>query len=68
MEPDDMNFICGHKDAGTFGIYIHHAIKDDGHCGAHRSKFAQHPLRNADGTLKKGNDGEKLLKKKQNTA
>ncbi len=52
MEPSDMNFTCGHPDAGAFGIYTHRATAEGGHCGPERSKFKQHPLRNADGTLK----------------
>jgi len=52
MEPSDMNFTCGHNDAGTFGVYVHRATAADGHCGPELSKFEQHPLRNPDGTLK----------------
>lgn len=52
MEPGDMNFVCGHKDAGIMGLYIHHAVKEGGHCGPNRPKFKQHPLRNPNGTLK----------------
>lgn len=52
MEPDDMNFVCGHPDAGSAGIYLRHAVAPDGHCGPDRTKFEQHPLRNPDGTLK----------------
>lgn len=52
MEPSDLNYTCGHPDAGTFGVYTHRATAKDGHCGPERSKFKQHPLRNANGTLK----------------
>lgn len=52
MEPDDLNFICGHPDAGSFGTYTHRATAQDGHCGPDHSKFAQHPLRTAEGDLK----------------
>lgn len=65
MEPDDMNFICGHKDAGPYGIYTHQAVASEaekvkaqsehpgyGHCGPDRPKFVQHPLRKLDGSLK----------------
>jgi hypothetical protein len=52
MEPDDMNFICGHPDAGTFGIYIRHATNEKGHCGPSRTKFQQHPLRLPSGDIK----------------
>lgn len=52
MEPDDMNFTCGHPDAGAFGIYVHRATSADGHCGPERPKFEQHPRRNTDGTIK----------------
>jgi hypothetical protein len=49
MEPDDMNLTCGHKDSGTFGLYVHRAVEQ--HCGPDLSKFEQHPLRGADGSL-----------------
>lgn len=52
MEPDDLNFVCGHPDSGTMGLYVHRAAARDGHCGVTREKFKQHPLRNSDGTLK----------------
>lgn len=51
MEPDS-DLICGHKDAGTFGINARIASSKDGHCGPARPKFEQHPLRNTDGGLK----------------
>jgi hypothetical protein len=54
MEPDDMNFICGHKDAGVFGLYIHRAV--DGHCGQELTKFEQHPLRDEEGNLRGAED------------
>lgn len=65
MEPDDMNFTCGHKDAGPYGIYIHHATAPEserkegaapgfGHCGPARSKFKQHPDRHPNGNIKGG--------------
>lgn len=52
MEPDDMNFVCGHPDAGTFGLYTRVAAGPGGHCGPERPKFKQHPLRKSDGSLK----------------
>lgn len=52
MEPDDMNFICFHSDAGGWGQYTKHTIKETGHCGPELKKFEQHPLRNTDGSLK----------------
>lgn len=52
IEPSDMNFTCGHPDAGPVGLYTHHAVKEGGHCGPNLSKFEQHPLRNEDGTIK----------------
>ncbi len=51
MEPDD-DFVCGHKDAGQFGIYTKHAAAKGGHCGPERPKFEQHPLRHPNGDLK----------------
>ena len=48
-----MNFICGHRDAGTFGVYTYRAVAPEGHCGPSLSKFKQHPMRNPDGTLKR---------------
>lgn len=48
MEPDSP-LICGHPDAGTFGLAIRKHPLD--HCGW--KKFQQHPLRNADGSLKR---------------
>jgi len=53
MEPNDMNLVCGHPDGGMYGIYARLAVQEDGHCGPERKKFSQHPLRNADGTLKR---------------
>jgi hypothetical protein len=55
MEPDD-DLTCGHPDARSFGTYVKHAVKEDGHCGPTRPKFEQHPLRNPDGSLKKGSE------------
>lgn len=52
MEPNDMNFTCGHPDAGEFGLYIRVAAAPDGHCGPDLPKFEQHPLRTPDGLLK----------------
>lgn len=52
MEPDD-DLTCGHKDAGSMGLYTHHAAGVGGHCGPARPKFEQHPGRNPDGTLKR---------------
>ncbi len=60
LEPDASYPVCGHKDAGTFGVYTHRATQVEkdptnegiGHCGPERSKFEQHPLRNPDGTFK----------------
>jgi len=56
LEPDDMNFICGHPDSGTFGKYVNRGPVP--HCGPERTKFEQHPLRNSDGTLKRENHNE----------
>lgn len=49
MEPDAPTLICGHKDAGVFGLFIR--SEPLGHCPDY-SKFEQHPGRNPDGTLK----------------
>ncbi len=51
MEPSDMNFTCGHPDAGSMGTYIHHASAADGHCGPELTKFEQHPKRTPEGDL-----------------
>lgn len=54
MEPDDSRLICGHKDSGTFGLYLssmNGETKPADHCRG--NKFEQHPLRNRDGSLKK---------------
>lgn len=48
MEPDS-GLICGHKDAGWFGLTIYKEPLD--HC-PNFCKFEQHPLRNSDGSLK----------------
>ena len=48
MEPDS-GLICGHPDAGTFGLTIR--AEPLPHCPSF-AKFEQHPGRNADGTLK----------------
>jgi hypothetical protein len=53
MEPSDTNFVCGHPDSGAFGLYIHKAAGEGGHCGPTLPKFKQHPLRNRDGSLKR---------------
>lgn len=50
MEPDS-GLICGHPDAGVFGLTIY--SEPLAHCPDF-SKFEQHPRRNADGTLKAG--------------
>lgn len=47
-EPDD-DFTCGHSDSGTMGLYVRRGPV--AHCGNY-TKFEQHPLRNADGSLK----------------
>lgn len=52
LEPSDRNFTCGHRLAGAFGKHIYVATAPDGICGPDRKLFEQHPLRNADGTLK----------------
>lgn len=49
---DDIDFICGHKDAGLFGKKITAASSDEGHCGPTRKKFVQHPLRTPEGGFK----------------
>ena len=49
---DDMDFICGHKDAGSWGKKIGVASDADGHCGPTLKKFVQHPLRTPSGGLK----------------
>lgn len=41
----DMDFICGHPDAGAFGKFLRVATAKDGHCGPERPKFKQHPKR-----------------------
>jgi hypothetical protein len=51
MEPSDMNFTCGHPDSGTFGLYVTRGPVP--HCGDY-TKFEQHPMRNPDGSLKRG--------------
>ena len=63
MEPDSPALICGHKDSGDVGKYVT-GIAPNGkergpvaHCGPERKKFEQHPLRNADGSLKSGRAG-----------
>lgn len=50
MEPDD-DLTCGHTGAGSFGLYVKNREKFT-HC-KNFDKFEQHPLRNADGTLKR---------------
>lgn len=53
MEPDGPpELICGHDDAGGFGIFTRLAAGPGGHCGPDRPKFEQHPLRNSDGSLR----------------
>lgn len=49
MDPDS-GLICGHPDAGLFGLTIYREPLS--HCGW--KKFEQHPGRNPDGTLKEG--------------
>lgn len=53
-EPDDPRFICGHKDAGEFGVYLRLLSNPlpAKHCGDDRAKFEQHPMRNENGSLK----------------
>jgi hypothetical protein len=46
---DDMDFICGHKDAGSFGKKVNVAASPEGHCGPELKKFVQHPLRTPEG-------------------
>jgi hypothetical protein len=46
MEPDS-DLICGHSDAGTFGLTIRKEPLD--HCKG--EKFAQHPKRTPEGDL-----------------
>jgi hypothetical protein len=48
MEPDT-GLICGHKDAGLFGLTIRSEPLD--HCPEF-SKFKQHPYREPNGNLK----------------
>jgi len=49
MEPDgEAVLICGHKDAGLFGLYVRQ--EPLAHCGW--KKFEQHSGRNRDGSLK----------------
>lgn len=47
-EPDD-DWTCGHPDAnaqsGGFGIYVHRASVEGGHCGPSLPKYEPHPLR-----------------------
>lgn len=50
-EPDAQYLICWHESAGSFGQYI--TQEPLPHCPDF-SKFKQHPLRNPDGSLKKG--------------
>jgi NTP pyrophosphatase (non-canonical NTP hydrolase) len=49
---DDGDFVCGHKDAGTWGQSVNHAASPKGHCGPLRPKFVQHRGRMPDGSLK----------------
>ncbi len=49
MEPDS-DLICGHPDSGVFGKLVLSGPVE--HCGPEYMKFEQHPLRNADGSLK----------------
>lgn len=48
---DQMDFVCGHPDAGVFGKLVRVAVSPEGHCGPDRPKFKQHPLRKPDGSL-----------------
>ncbi len=49
---DQMDFICGHKDAGTFGKLVRVASTEGGHCGPSLPKWTPHPLRNENGSFK----------------
>ena len=49
---DDMDFICGHSNAGQFGKLVRITSSENGHCGINRPKFKQHPLREENGDLK----------------
>lgn len=50
---DDMDFICGHKDAGDWGKKVNVAASSEGHCGPSLKKFVQHPLRTPAGDIKR---------------
>lgn len=50
MEPDS-DLICGHKEAGFFGLTIHMKPPQLAHCKNYE-KFEQHLRRNPDGSLK----------------
>jgi len=49
MEPDSP-LICGHPDAGSFGLHIY--TEPLAHCPDF-VKYKQHPMRRPDGSLKK---------------
>jgi len=51
MGPEDLYLVCGHPDAGVMGTFIKKEPLD--HC-PNFSKFEQHPHRNPDGTLIRG--------------
>lgn len=51
MGPEDPYLVCGHPDAGVMGTFIKKEPLD--HC-PNFSKFEQHPHRNPDGTLIRG--------------
>lgn len=48
---DEMDFVCGHPDAGVFGKFVRVAAGEGGHCGPLLPKFEQHPLRKPNGDL-----------------
>jgi len=52
MGPANKELVCGHKGAGLLGTYARLASGSDGHCGPEKLRFAQHPLRNTNGSLK----------------
>lgn len=54
MEPDDARLICGHPSEGSFGVYLK-GFRDPEpteNCTSNFINFKQHPLRNADGSMK----------------
>ena len=51
IEPDDMNFVCHHPNAGFFGRYLHsvdNPRSEGNFCGPDGVLFEQHPLRGAE--------------------